>query len=294
VSIVNGQKLVKNPDGTFNRLDQLNFSNGLLSQFFPYDPRFTGGVNVAAGVIDAAGNYRIATAPDAGGGPQVRVFRYDAASKSVVEAAPSFFAFEPDFHGGVRVAMGDVNGDGVADIIVAAGIGGGPRVRVIDGKTLFTTGAVSVIRDFFAYEPTFRGGVFVDAADYNGDGKADILVGPGKGGADRIRVFDGVTLGVAADFFAGIGSPKNDPLFGANNGFRNGVGGVAFTFGSAGTSRDILVSSPRTTTVIVKEFTGNGTTPTASKSFFANPQITPIVPDPTTLSYGASVAGLNQ
>src|SRR5204863_7677443 len=133
----------------------------------------------------------------------------------------------------------------------------------------------------------------VDAGDYTGDGKADILVGPGRGGADRIRVFDGATLAVAADFFAGIGSLNSDPLFGANNGYRGGVGGVAFTFGSAGFPLDILVSSPRATPVIVKQFTGNGTTPTISKSFFANPQITPIVPDPASLRYGATVAGFN-
>jgi hypothetical protein len=55
----------------------------------------------------------------------------------------------------VRVAAGDVNGDGRADIITGAGPGGGPHVRVFDGATL------AELDSFFAYNPLFGGGVFV-------------------------------------------------------------------------------------------------------------------------------------
>src|SRR5207249_8700928 len=43
--------------------------------------------------------------------------------------------FEVGFTGGVFVAAGDVNGDGIDDLAIAPDEGGGPRVRVIDGKT---------------------------------------------------------------------------------------------------------------------------------------------------------------
>jgi hypothetical protein len=55
----------------------------------------------------------------------------------------------------VRVAAADVNGDGVADVITAAGPGGGPHVRVFDGQTN------AELLSFFAYNPGFTGGVWV-------------------------------------------------------------------------------------------------------------------------------------
>src|SRR5262249_45352768 len=68
-----------------------------------------------------------AVGADSGGSPQVKVF--DAGGTQIA----SFLAFAPGFQGGVRVAVGDVNGDGVPDLIVAAGPGGGPHVKIIDG-----------------------------------------------------------------------------------------------------------------------------------------------------------------
>ena len=86
--------------------------------------------------------------------------------------------FQPfaGFTGPVSGAFGDVTGDLVKDLAVAAGKGGGPRVTVFDGKT----GAV--VRDFFAYDQGFTGGVSVALADVNGDGTDDIVTAAGAGG----------------------------------------------------------------------------------------------------------------
>ena len=67
----------------------------------------------------------------------------------------SSLAFDPRFTGGVTVAAGDVNGDGRADIIAGAGPGTTPLVAVYSGADLSLLGA------FDAFDPNFRGGVFV-------------------------------------------------------------------------------------------------------------------------------------
>lgn len=102
----------------------------------------------------------------------------------------------PGFAGEVRVASGDVTGDGVIDLIAAAGPGGGPHVKVFDG----VTGAE--VRSFFAFDERFRGGVNVAVADVTRDGVADIITGAGPGAGPHVKVFDGRTLGEVWSFFA--------------------------------------------------------------------------------------------
>ncbi|OWK44404.1 FG-GAP-like repeat-containing protein [Fimbriiglobus ruber] len=132
----------------------------------------------------------IATGASAGNAPEVKVFNADGSIRF------DFMAYAANFTGGVTVAVGDVNGDGVPDIITGAGPGGGPRVEVFDG----VTGAL--IGNFFAYSPTFTGGVYVAVGDVNGDGKDDIITGAGAGGGPHVKVFDGATGATLQSFFA--------------------------------------------------------------------------------------------
>ena len=70
----------------------------------------------------------------------------------------------------------DLDGDGTQEIITAAGIGGGPHIRVFnkDGRPL--------IGGFFAYDKNFRGGVSLAVGDIDGDGQEKLLpLGSGVG-----------------------------------------------------------------------------------------------------------------
>ncbi len=129
-----------------------------LATFFAMNADFRGGLHVAAGnVAGPDARQEIIVGAGDGGGPRVQVF---GLTNGVVTQAPGplgdFFAMDPNFRGGVRVAAGEVDGN-LADgdeLVTAAGPTGGPRVQVFrsDG---------ALLADFFAFRSDFQGGVQV-------------------------------------------------------------------------------------------------------------------------------------
>jgi hypothetical protein len=156
------------------------FDNGKLrAKFAPYTDNYKLGVNIALGDLENDGTIEIVTGTENGGGPQVRVFNIDGALIN-----PGFFAYDKAFRGGVNVAVGDLNGDNVNEIITGAGVGGGPHVRV------FKKDGALINPGFFAYDKAFRGGVNVAVGDVDSDGIDEIITGAGIGGAPTARIFD--------------------------------------------------------------------------------------------------------
>jgi hypothetical protein len=118
---------------------------------------------------------------------QVNVFR--DTSESALTA--SFVPFPAS--ASVRVALGDVDGDGDTDLI--AGLAsGGSQVRVFDRQS------AAEIRNFVAFTG-FTGGVTVAAGDVNGDGRDDIIVGTATA-SSQVKVFDGASGAEIASFIA--------------------------------------------------------------------------------------------
>jgi hypothetical protein len=139
-----------------------------------FDRSFRGGVRVAACDIDADGRDEVIAAQGPGGA-RVRVLRVAAGGlASAVELRP----FEAGFAGGVFVACADIDGDRFGDLIVGAGAGRAPEVRVYS----FTSGAPVLVASFLAFAPSFTGGVRVAAAASTGTGDPRILTvsGPGR------------------------------------------------------------------------------------------------------------------
>ena len=153
---------------------------------------FSGGVFLAAGDVDRDGKAELAISADFGGGPRVSVYKVQG---NAVRLALDFIAFDlPDFRGGSRVAMADINKDGAADLLIGAGIGGGPRVSIYDGTSLLSGNRNRLVPDFFALDSSLRSGVYLSAADVNGDGYADVLYSTGNTGGPRVRVVSGYVL----------------------------------------------------------------------------------------------------
>ncbi|MBX9625734.1 MAG: FG-GAP-like repeat-containing protein [Gemmataceae bacterium] len=217
-------------------------AGGLRFTIPAYEAAFTGGVRVATGDVTGDGTDDIVTVPGPGGGPRVRVF--DGKTGSEVR---SFFADASTARVGLTVAVGDVTGDGRADVVTGTGVGGGPRVTAHDGAT----GAV--LRDFFAYDSTFRGGVNVAAGDLTGDGRAEIVTAPARG-SPHVKAFDGSTAAEARSFFA------YDPA---------ATGGVSLAAAdvTADGRADIVTAAGVGAGPHVKVF--DGQTGTVARSFFA-------------------------
>ena len=175
-------------------------TGAVVADFLAFEASFTGGLYVAAADLNGDGRADVVVTPDRGGGPVVAV--YDGAALfagragDAAQLARFLGIADPAFRGGARPALGDVNADGTADLVVAAGYGGGPRIALFDGKGV-AAGAADpgrLVGDFFAFEQTLRNGAFVTAGDLDGDGAAELFFGGGPGGAPRVRGVDGRRL----------------------------------------------------------------------------------------------------
>jgi hypothetical protein len=147
-----------------------------------------------------------------------------------------FYAYDGSVTGGVRVALADVTGDGMPDIITVPGPGAPAEVKVFDG----VSGAL--IRHFYAFPGTLTTGFFVAAGDLTGHGLADIVVSLDAGPASEVRAFDGTTTATLYDFF---------PYGGFSGGVQVAVGNVnGDGFG------DIVTGTGPGTTARVRAFSG--------------------------------------
>jgi hypothetical protein len=153
----------------------------VYKQFFVYPTTFRLGLNLASADLDNNGRAEIIVAPISVGGPHVRVFALDPV-KNELKLRSQFFAYALNFFGGVNLAAGDVDNDGIKEIIAGPGSGGAPHVRIFNmaGKVKY---------QFFAASTQFRGGISVSAFDYDLDGADEVLTGTYSAGLPGVIAF---------------------------------------------------------------------------------------------------------
>jgi FG-GAP-like repeat len=166
-----------------------------LASFFVLEPGIVPGASLAAGDLDGDGKAEIvlgggptttAPWPPIANGPDQRVVVYHADGTLV----GGFSAYPGLFQGGVRVALGDLDRDGVPDVVTAPGPGLEPEVASFSENWVNGRDRGTRLAHFLAFEPGFRGGVSLAIGDVLGRGEPQIVVAPGPGRAPEVRIFD--------------------------------------------------------------------------------------------------------
>jgi uncharacterized repeat protein (TIGR01451 family) len=144
--------------------------------------------------------------------------------------------YEPNFRGGVRVAVGDVDGDGIDEIVAAPGPGRVGEIRVFEQD-----GAELVEFRTLPFGSAYRNGVEVAVGDIDGDGDDDLVAAASRGPGDvnvyrvnpgqpipvdrvpfkSFRAFNSNFLGGATVAVADVGKFANGTL--VNSGIPDGV-----------------------------------------------------------------------
>jgi hypothetical protein len=153
------------------------FTGHLLQQYFAYDPAFRGGISLAVADVDGDGADDIITGTLTGV-PEVREFSGRTGAKIA-----DFLAYPADFTGGIRVAAGDVDGDGQADVAVATGPGAPGQVILFKNHTHNQLWYTAV------GPASYKGGIQLALGDIDHDGKAELVTTFENGPLPVLNIF---------------------------------------------------------------------------------------------------------
>ena len=107
----------------------------------------------------------------------------------------SFSAYDT-YQQGVRVAVGDVNGDGRNEIVTAPGKDAWTELRVFDGRTYRQLNTLLPFKN-----GAWWAGAYIAAGDVNGDGRDEIVEGLDAGCCTTLHVLDAMSGSDLSGFY---------------------------------------------------------------------------------------------
>jgi len=190
------------------------------------------GLMATINVIPEVSTYAVAVPGSKGKPATVQV--HDGNGDKVIAFVTPF----PGFEGTPSVAMADVNGDMILDLVVGTGPGADSQVVVYDGNDSAQGRFTSELTRFAPFDAGFQGGVNVAGADIDGNALADnIIVGSGPGIDSQVKVYAS-ELPSEKDKTPDVFSSFT-PYPGSNSGVSIGTGMVEL-----GSGRESIVTAP--------------------------------------------------
>lgn len=180
-------EIVVAPDAGLGAKVKAYTKNGtLLDSFSPFGSSYNNGISIAAGDVNNDGKDEIIVAPLTKGTPKIRVYRYSGGDFRLIKEKSAFGSSVP---GGLNISSGDVNGDGIDEIIVSPYQDKTKNDRVVKvyayrGGKLVQIAAKRLYGNHSSYQ-----GIMTITADMNGDGKDEIVATPSLNYGDDLEVY---------------------------------------------------------------------------------------------------------
>ncbi len=181
---VSGDKEIKLTAANGDFIDSLNIGDGKNYELSAYD-------------FDDDGEEELVLAAKAGNEPRVKILSQDG------KILKEFLVFDKWFRGGIEVAVADLDDDGSSEIIAVQASKGNGQVRIFDSEG-------KLLRQFYAVNSRWRGGLSVAAGNLDAKGEKEIIIGFGAGAEPQVRIFSpkgnliGVFLAYEKSFRGGV------------------------------------------------------------------------------------------
>ncbi|WP_296698825.1 InlB B-repeat-containing protein [Thiocapsa sp. UBA6158] len=201
-----GRFLVLDDDFSFVRWGQVDWPDYNVAN---------GETRPALGDIDGDGKDEIVIGLGAGGNGMLQVFRYADGELASMGWAELGWPDYEQANGETWPSLGDIDGDGLADLAIGVGSGGGGTLVIktgFDTSSLETGGNPSWQNEIQSSMPWAEyaaqiGETRPALGDLTGDGTAEIVVGLGQSGGGYLEIFDYQDPGLVHMGTAGIQWP---------------------------------------------------------------------------------------
>jgi FtsP/CotA-like multicopper oxidase with cupredoxin domain len=189
------------------------------------------GLMTLVNVIPAVSPYAVTVPGSKERAAEIKV--YDGNGDKLIATVTPF----PGYEGTPNATIGDIDDDGVYDLVVGAGQGHTPEVVAYSGKAVGGNAPFETeLARFEAFDSSAQGGVSVAAAQIDGSSADSIVVGSGPGILSEVKVYRAKlpAPGKAPELFSTF-----NPYLDDRNGVSVAAGFVDFT-----TGRYSIVTAP--------------------------------------------------